>query len=120
MVEFKSSTLPQMGLAKSPSMMVSTIHTLKSDDQKLKRSLSVPGEEDEIMIKTKDDNAINNRIDKMRQNEKLGSRVTIPRADDDETFNKFFVKTKKNSVIDEGVEISDFDAIKSNERLLEF
>lgn len=41
-----------------------------------------------------------------------GSKVAVPRLDDDDSFSRFFTSLH-NSVIDEGVEIGDFDDIKS-------
>lgn len=44
-----------------------------------------------------------------------GSKVSVPNVGDDEVFNKFFVSIEK-TVIEENVEIADFDAVKSSER----
>lgn len=48
-----------------------------------------------------------------------GARVVIPRFDDEETFEKFFVSKKpqeKSTPDEEGIDISDFDKIKPTER----
>lgn len=126
---FKSVNTPQLGLAKSPSMATTIVGSAKTvDDNLLKRSFSVPGGGDN------DDNDENNSIkcDKKYENdrshqpatpdnrkhikERDGLKVIVPRLDDDETFSKFFTSLQ-NSVIDEGVEIADFDTVKSTERL---
>ncbi|TMW41291.1 hypothetical protein DOY81_013629 [Sarcophaga bullata] len=49
-----------------------------------------------------------------------GARVVIPKFDDEETFEKFFVskKIQEKSTLDEdeGIDIADFDKIKPTER----
>uniref|UniRef100_A0A336LRA2 CSON001765 protein n=1 Tax=Culicoides sonorensis TaxID=179676 RepID=A0A336LRA2_CULSO len=123
MKPFKSSSLSQHfgGLAKSSSMMVPTLisasqthsniaSVLSGDSNNglsqkeraglLKRSISVPGDgEDQENLKNI-----------------AGSKVSIPKLDDDETFSKFFTKT----VIQENkIEVEDLDVIeRSTERLL--
>ncbi|GAB0094603.1 uncharacterized protein DMENIID0001_099230 [Sergentomyia squamirostris] len=93
---FHSANPPLLGLAKSPSMMVTTTETMGSVPI-LKRSVSVPGDGDGQEVTTK---------------------VSVLQPDDDETFEKFFNGGSiRNTVIEEGVEIADFDAIKSTERL---
>ncbi|XP_055687037.1 uncharacterized protein LOC129792225 isoform X3 [Lutzomyia longipalpis] len=90
---FRSANPPLLGLAKSPSMMVQQSTDVMTPPA-LKRSVSVPGEEAQ----------------------EATTRVTVLQPDDDETFEKFFCGIR-NTVIDEEVEIADFDAIKSTERL---
>lgn len=84
--------------------MISNIHDDKSPI--LQRSYSVPIEEDE-----------NNEIDEMKKNKKEngfhGSKVSVPKLDDDDAFTNFFTSIQ-SSVIDEGIEISDFDMVKSS------
>lgn len=104
---FKSANQPILGLAKSPSMMVTNIHDDKSNI--LQRSLSVPVEEDEI----KENGKIIEINEKNKENGFHGSKVTVPKLDDDDDFTKFFTSIQ-NSVIDEGIEISDFDMVKSS------
>ncbi|XP_059614668.1 supervillin isoform X2 [Phlebotomus argentipes] len=88
---FRSANPPLLGLAKSPSMMVPSAEPVPA----LKRSVSVPGEESHE-----------------------ATTVSVLQPDDDETFEKFFSGASiRNTVIDEEVEIADFDAIKSTERL---
>lgn len=105
---FKSTNAPQLGLAKSPSMMVPVLPALTSPKRDslviLKRSLSVPGEDDEI-----------GDVVQLRN----GSKVMIPKLDDDDTFGTFFQKIVPESVItEENVEVSDFDIIKPTEKLI--
>lgn len=102
----------------------------------LKRSLSVPGEGDSDSeastsglnsaassnseIKSKFENNENTKP----ENGFSGSKVAIPKLDDDETFSKFFAKTRiqtTTTVIDEKVEVTDFDEVKvASEKLASF
>lgn len=88
-------------------MMVTNIHDDKSTI--LQRSLSVPVEEDEI----KENGKIDEIKEKNKENGFHGSKVTVPKLDDDDDFTKFFTSIQ-SSVIDEGIEISDFDMVKSS------
>lgn len=104
---FKSANQPILGLAKSPSMMVTNVHDDKS--LILQRSLSVPVEDDEKELAEKTDETKRNN----KENGFHGSKVSVPKLDDDDDFTKFFTSIQ-NSVIDEGIEISDFDMVKSS------
>ena len=139
MIVFKSANQPQLGLAKSPSMMVTgdgdSINNSANNnlhrDKILKRSVSVPGgnddnvgkheeKQDDVIIGKPPPSSSSSRASKTtittnELNEFSGAKVAIPKLDDDETFAKFFTSIHK-SVIEEGVEISDFDTIKSNEK----
>lgn len=129
----KSLNQPQLGLAKSPSMMVpimSSINTISSDvtqtaaaitsnankNNKLTRSISVPGAANDD-----DSNYKDYQTEKVKKNGEAatkitgGSKVSVPKVDDDETFSNFFTSIQK-TVIEEGVEIDDFDIIKSTEK----
>lgn len=124
----RSLNQPQLGLAKSPSMMVSTMISENSDQlpteklSALTRSISVPGvgaadHNDEDASRSKGEPTVlpksaASTIDKKGL---TGSKVAVPRVDDDETFMNFFTSVQK-TVIEEGVEIADFDVIKSTER----
>jgi supervillin len=131
MIKFKSANVPQLGLSKSPSMMVtptlqSTIAQREDRLGLLKRSTSVPGEDEDAenrnnLLHTKSTANMGFHLRHGDDEEKYtGSKVTIPKLDDDETFMKFFSKLQR-TVIDEEervLEISDFDQIVvSSERL---
>lgn len=125
-VTLRSHNQPLLGLAKSPSMMVTTTidaNNLTSNmaynnkiSSPYSRSLSVPGaagsdEENE------DENA---NFEKESTTSKVatpgnqGSKVVVHRVDDDETFTSFFKSTTFiNPTIEGVVEIADFDIIKS-------
>lgn len=132
---FKSATTPQLGLSKSPSMMAPTMMSAVTPTSTispplpgmgrneragslLKRSLSVPGEGDSDSdvggngsggdLKSKAENNENRKP----ENGFTGSKVAIPRFDDDETFSKFFSSRVRETVIEEQVEVGDFDEIK--------
>lgn len=123
----RSLNQPQLGLAKSPSMMVSTVISETSDKSPtdklsaLTRSISVPGVGS---ADTNDDDASRSNVEPcvlpkppsiIDKKILTGSKVAVPRVDDDETFMNFFTSVQK-TVIEEGVEIADFDVIKSTER----
>lgn len=113
----KSQTTPQLGLAKSPSMMVPIIPRSPTKLIKgigLTRSISVPGEEDDNDV-TNDSTEIDER--KKQPGAVHGSKVTVPKVDD-ESFSMFFTTNIHKTVIEEGVEIGDFDAIKATEKLV--
>lgn len=127
----RSLNQPQLGLAKSPSMMVSTVISETSDKSPteklgaLTRSISVPGvgaadSNDDDASRTKSNGEPSVLPKSTSTNDKkvlTGSKVAVPRVDDDETFMNFFTSVQK-TVIEEGVEIADFDIIKSTERLV--
>lgn len=113
MKEFKSVNTPQLGLAKSPSMMVPGMGIKDEKTSFLKRSLSVPGESDELRESPEKNNLPNvQRHHGDGIGDFNGSKVVVPRLDEDDTFSRFFTSLH-SSVIDEGVEIGDFDDIKS-------
>lgn len=78
----------------------------------LTRSISVPGEEDDN--DETNDSAMTNET-KKQPGAVHGSKVAVPKADD-ETFSMFFTANIHKTVIEEGVEIGDFDAIKATEK----
>lgn len=113
----RSSNQPQLGLAKSPSMLVtSTTNTQANKTEignqlSLKRSISINGTVETSSSETSDS-------EKITKNADSGSRVVIPRIDDEETFEKFFSIKKKDHIGEESIEISDFDSVKASERLV--
>ncbi|XP_055843011.1 serine-rich adhesin for platelets isoform X8 [Episyrphus balteatus] len=126
----RSANQPQLGLAKSPSMMVTsmtappkpTSETNGQHRMQLKRSLSVNAEAQSASSSDSDSEG-NSEKENLKQVKKIattktGAKVIVPRVDDEETFEKFFTTSKSVEKIDEGVEISDFDNIKSCERLV--
>ncbi|XP_063701804.1 uncharacterized protein LOC134831897 isoform X2 [Culicoides brevitarsis] len=115
MKPFKSSNV---GLTKSSSMMVqtqiasNTVNAVGEDKGSLlKRSHSVPGDgEDSENIRILASDSV-----KKDKHEFIGSKVMIPKLDDDVTFSNFFTKT----VINEKVEVDDLNVIeRTTERLL--
>lgn len=109
LITLKSINQPLLGLAKSPSMMAPTTVSIKNSF--LTRSLSVPGEGEENYYGEY-------RCDDVENGEVTGkkcSKVSVPNANEDDVFNKFFVSVEK-TVIGVNVEIADFDAVKSRER----
>lgn len=124
----RSANQPQLGLAKSPSMMVTSMTAPKPTAQtngqhrmQLKRSLSVNAEAQSASSSDSDFEEINEKEHSQQIKRiltKPGAKVIVPRVDDEETFEKFFTTSKSVEQIDEGVEISDFDNIKSSERLV--
>lgn len=122
----RSLNQPQLGLAKSPSMMVSTVISETSDKSpgeklSLTRSISVPGvgaadSNNDSASRSSGEPAGPPKPASITDKKVLGgSKVAVPRVDDDETFMNFFTSVQK-TVIEEGVEIADFDVIKSTER----
>ncbi|KAM7355020.1 supervillin isoform 7-T9 [Cochliomyia hominivorax] len=138
----RSANQPQLGLAKSASMMCTT----QSNGQKsssngarfVQRSLSVNNENPNSASESnsaasnsdsdnekeqKDKRNINNKATSPShggQSVQRGARVVIPKFDDEETFEKFFVSKKpqdKSTPDEEGIDIADFDKIKPTERL---
>lgn len=79
----------------------------------LKRSISVPGADGDG---SDSDNLKNIATGNGSSNNGFnGSKVSIPKLDDDETFSNFFTKT----VIQEKTEVGDLDVVeRSTERLL--
>ncbi|XP_075160690.1 supervillin isoform X5 [Haematobia irritans] len=139
----RSAHQPLLGLAKSPSMMTaSTIngsgHVLPVTGQQnaVQRSLSI-NEGDTIPERSSSSNSDsdNEKDNKEKQNVAhkgfmptrsaseavvTGARVAIPRLDDEETFEKFFASKKAPTTPvtpEEDIAISDFDHIKSSQRL---
>ncbi|XP_030081129.1 uncharacterized protein LOC111597740 isoform X3 [Drosophila hydei] len=136
MLEVRSANQPQLGLAKSPSMMV----TNATKAGALQRSLSVTVEEAVTLTRSNSSNSsssssssesdgsprnakqhkelANNKSAEAATN--VGSRIQVPRLDDAETFESFFGVQAKGQANDESfeLEISAFDDIKSTERLV--
>lgn len=128
-VTLRSQNQPLLGLAKSPSMLVTTqqindtnttnLNYNNKNNSPFLRSLSVPGaagsdEENE------DENA-NFEKDVISTKHVTpvisGSKVIVHRVDDDETFSSFFKSNNSRTQANEnGVNIADFDAIKSTEK----
>lgn len=116
----RSANQPQLGLAKSPSMMVtSTTNTLANKTETanqlfLKRSVSINGGRGITETSSSD----TSDSEKNTKKADSGSRVVIPRIDDEETFEKFFSINKMDETGKESIEISDFDSVKASERLV--
>ncbi|XP_037030396.1 supervillin isoform X2 [Bradysia coprophila] len=117
LITLKSINQPLLGLAKSPSMMVPITLSVPSKGNLLTRSISVPGEDEENYYnECRRGDVKNGEVTDGDVNGNNSSKVSVPNVDDDEVFNKFFVSIEK-TVIEENVEIADFDAVKSSERL---
>ncbi|XP_054733801.1 supervillin-like isoform X2 [Anastrepha obliqua] len=142
----RSANQPQLGLAKSPSMMVTTntnggTNGTNGHHSFLQRSLSVtaerPNGEPSNSSSNSDsdtDGRCNEKETKNKANIKsaaatataaLGTRVAVPKLDDEETFEKFFASKKqtpiqRSGVVGEDVTVSDldFDSIKTTQRLV--
>lgn len=144
----RSANQPQLGLAKSPSMMVTSStngnYAAASGPRAshgalfVQRSLSVNNEvaangsesnsasnsDSDNEKDQKDKRNINNQtsttISPSHGNGVRGARIVVPKFDDDETFEKFFVSKKsptgKSTPDEEGIDIADFDKIKPTER----
>lgn len=113
----RSANQPQLGLAKSPSMLVTSLTNTQANKTEtanqlfMKRSVSINGAGG-----TSDtSNSDNSDSEKKAVS---GLRVVIPRIYDEETFEKFFSIQKKDETGEESIEISDFDSVKANERLV--
>ncbi|KPU77565.1 uncharacterized protein Dana_GF24919, isoform J [Drosophila ananassae] len=132
MVEVRSANQPQLGLAKSPSMMVTTGGS--AAPKSTLRSLSVNPEEEVPSLSRSNSSSSesdgersapqNAKHNKELANNKsaaaptnVGARILVPRLDDKETFENFFASAprKEESV---QLEISSFDDIKPTERLV--
>lgn len=86
------------------------------------RSVSVPGTADSDE-ENEDENANFQRESSENVTNKpvtalpIGSKVVVHRVDDDETFSNFFKSSSSRMAnIGDGVDIADFDAIKSTQR----
>lgn len=136
----RSANQPLLGLAKSPSMMVTSSvngaaagqrSVTGANSQFVQRSLSV-NEANVIFESTSSsnsdtDNEKDNK-DKLNAANKSattspshgvsGARVVIPKSDDAETFGNFFApkKEKISTPEEEGINIEDFDHVKSTHR----
>ncbi len=96
--------------------MVPTTLSLSNKSSLLTRSYSVPGEDEENYYnECRHGDVKNGEVTKGTNGSNGCSKVSVPNVDDDEVFNKFFVSIEK-TVIEENVEIADFDAVKSSER----
>lgn len=118
----RSANQPQLGLAKSPSMMVtSTTNTPANKNETanqlfLKRSVSINGGGGNTEKNNSSDSSDSEKNGKENDS---GSKVVIPRIDDEETFEKFFSSKRKDTNDgEEAIEISDFDSVKASERLV--
>lgn len=142
MLEVRSANQPQLGLAKSPSMMVGGLNGNKTGGAPIaaQRSLSVNAEEPESQSALSRSNSSSSDSDGERnspRNAKLGkelannksaaaptnvgARIQVPRLDDEETFENFFVSKSKTvgavaGAAEAQLEISAFDDIKPTER----
>ncbi|XP_068142627.1 supervillin isoform X9 [Drosophila tropicalis] len=145
LLEVRSANQPQLGLAKSPSMMVTT--TTKSTAAQ--RSLSVNPEEEkekessQALSRSNSNSSSGSTTDSdgggawpqnAKQSKELansksaaaptnvGSRILVPRLDDEETFENFFVsQIKKPKHVEEQQDkeqLLDLDDIKPTERLV--
>ncbi|XP_030568416.1 supervillin-like isoform X1 [Drosophila novamexicana] len=131
MLEVRSANQPQLGLAKSPSMMVTTCSKTTSTQ----RSLSVNAEENLSLSRSNSSSSEsdgercsphNAKQSKELANNKsaaaatnVGARIQVPRLDDEETFENFFVVQPKSQTAEESpLDISAFDDIKPTERLV--
>ncbi|XP_039230331.1 pneumococcal serine-rich repeat protein isoform X3 [Drosophila yakuba] len=133
MLEVRSANQPQLGLAKSPSMMVTSC--TNSSSKTALRSLSVNPEEEGPTSLSRSNSSSSesdgerNSPHNAKQNKELannksaaaatnvGARIQVPRLDDKETFENFFAsKPKKEENVE--LEISAFDDIKPTERLV--
>nr|XP_036670784.1 uncharacterized protein LOC108012451 isoform X4 [Drosophila suzukii] len=135
MLEVRSANQPQLGLAKSPSMMVtSSANSSSTTNKTALRSLSVNPEEEVPNLSRSNSSSSESDGDRSspqnaKQNKELannksaaaptnvGARIQVPRLDDKETFENFFAsKPKKEENVE--LEISAFDDIKPTERLV--
>jgi len=133
MLEVRSANQPQLGLAKSPSMMVtSSANSSSTTNKTALRSLSVNPEEEVPNLSRSNSSSSESDGDRSspqnaKQNKELannksaaaptnvGARIQVPRLDDKETFENFFAsKPKKEENVE--LEISAFDDIKPTER----
>jgi len=133
MLEVRSANQPQLGLAKSPSMMVtSSANSSSTANKTALRSLSVNPEEEVPNLSRSNSSSSESDGDRSspqnaKQNKELannksaaaptnvGARIQVPRLDDKETFENFFAsKPKKEENVE--LEISAFDDIKPTER----
>ncbi|XP_033161693.1 serine-rich adhesin for platelets isoform X3 [Drosophila mauritiana] len=135
MLEVRSANQPQLGLAKSPSMMVTSSTSTNSTSKSALRSLSVNPEEEGPTSLSRSNSSSSesdgerNSPQNAKQNKELannksaaaptnvGARIQVHRLDDKETFENFFSsKPKKEENVE--LEISAFDDIKPTERLV--
>lgn len=130
----RSANQPLLGLAKSPSMMVTSnsgnsAKTNGSGGLFVQRSLSVNNEVSELgssaSSPSNSDSDDQKELKEIRNNSlsklistKSGSTIAVPKYDDKETFENFFASKKqsgdKNGA--EDVDIASFDHIKSTQR----
>lgn len=127
MVAFECANPSPLGLAKSPSMGVNlnrgalgpAAHT-----RAFKRSLSVPEEEaitsQELSNSTNKISAtVNSSLHQRHQQpQQQGTKVVVPKFDEDELFGSFFTKLNTVSpvIIENEADVESFDAIKSTQR----
>ncbi|XP_017841740.1 supervillin isoform X13 [Drosophila busckii] len=132
MLEVRSANQPQLGLAKSPSMMVTT-GSVTMPTAAL-RSLSVNAEEnpqtaDSSCSSSSESDGERQSPHNAKQNKELantksaaaptnvGAKIQVPRMDDKETFENFFATQINRKQRDLQLEICAFDDIKPTERL---
>ncbi|XP_049314845.1 uncharacterized protein LOC105227966 isoform X9 [Bactrocera dorsalis] len=135
----RSANQPQLGLAKSPSMMVTTNTNggTNGHNNYLQRSLSVTAErpnsesansssdsDSDGRCNEKETKNKTNTMSAAAERAAQGTRVAVPKLDDEETFEKFFASKKQTpiqtTVISEDAEVNDFDfdSIKTTQRLV--
>lgn len=105
MTEFQCANASPLGLAKSPSMMVSSVtnggsKTIGLQLPAFSRSVSVPGSGEAA-----------------EGGSGSGVKVVVPKLDEDKMFDRFF--TKSSSAKDETTMEWDLDAITSTQRWVE-
>lgn len=146
----RSANQPQLGLAKSASMMVTSSANGNVGPKTtngaifLQRSLSVNDENPNCASESNSPSSNSDSDNEKDQKDKRnlsnqtanqahsppshdqilrGARVVVPKFDDEETFEKFFAskKTQNRSALDEeSINIADFDKIKPTERYILF
>lgn len=139
----RSANQPLLGLAKSPSMMTTGgSHPPGVGHHLVQRSLSI--NEGNVIVERSSSSNSDSDNDSKETTEKQnvanksaatspshavvggngggggGARVAIPKPDDEETFEKFFASKKSpptpGTPDEEGINIEDFDHIKSTQR----
>ncbi|XP_073836456.1 supervillin isoform X10 [Musca autumnalis] len=135
----RSANQPLLGLAKSPSMMTTGSGGGRAPGvghHLVQRSLSI-NEGNVIVERSSSSNSDSDNEKEKQQNTSNkdvgvrsshtvaagggGAKVAIPKLDDEETFEKFFASKKSPTTPqtpeEEGINIEDFDHIKSTQRL---
>lgn len=99
------SALDSNSISKSPSMMITPLAD-KNRTGLLKRSISTSKDE-----KTNEKSAAQNGCGH------IGEKVSVPRLDDDETFQKFFITAVSTAAGPDETDFVNFDDISKTERL---